>query len=198
MRGTLYYRPFPVVISSPSGGGKSTVCGRLLKKDSRLRFSVTCTTRKPRPGEINGRHYYFLSEDEFKAALRGGRLLEWARVHGNFYGTPLKPMREALKKGISPVMIIDVQGARSVKKRIPEAVTIFLLPPGWKSLRERLLKRKEGAGDIRIRLATARREMRRVEDYDYAVVNDRLDSAVSDILAIISAERHKVARKSRA
>lgn len=154
-----------------------------------MRFSVTCTTRRPRPGEKHGRHYYFLNRNEFKSARSNGMLLEWARVHGHFYGTPRKFLEDTLRKGKNPLMTIDVQGAMAVKKKVPGTVTIFLLPPDWDALRLRLVNRKETPQSIRVRLKTARREIKTIRHYDYVVVNKKLDRAVSDILAIISAER---------
>ncbi|MFH1618931.1 MAG: guanylate kinase [bacterium] len=189
------YRPFPVILSSPSGGGKSTVCSILLRMDPYLRFSVTCTTRSPRPGEKNGKDYYFLSRNQFRDAVRRGSLLEWARVHGEFYGTPRKYVEDAIRKGISPVMTIDVQGAISVKKKIPEAVSIFLLPPHRHSLHRRLIGRGESRANIRIRLKTAKEELKNMVVYDYTVVNDNLAMTTAEVLNIIAAERLKTARR---
>lgn len=191
----LISRSFPVIVSAPSGGGKSTICSRLLKEDSNLRFSVTCTTRRSRPGEKHGRHYYFLDQNEFERARTGGMLLEWARVHGHFYGTPRKFLEDTLRKGKNPLMTIDVQGAMAVKKKVPGTVTIFLFPPDWDTLRLRLVNRRETPQSIRVRLKTARREIKTIRNYDYIVVNEKVDRAVSEILTIISAERLKTERR---
>ena len=184
-----------MVISAPSGGGKTAIRAKLLKLDKRFRFSVTCTTRPMRPGEAEGRDYYFVTPAEFGALRKKGKLLEWAEVHGNLYGTPVKSVTELLQKGFIPVMTIDVKGARSVKKRFPETVTVFLLPPDPAALAARLKKRREPRENIRIRLQTAKKEMMEAEFFEYLVINDRLGEAVSDIRNIAGAECMKVTRK---
>ena len=179
------------VISSPSGGGKTTIAARLRRKLPRLARSVSVTTRAPRRGERNGRHYRFISPAEFQRWQRQDRLLEWARVHGAYYGTPKRQILAALARGRDALLSIDVQGARSVRRALGKrAVLIFLLPPSLTHLRQRLLQRRtETASAIRRRLAAARRELACATWYDYRVVNDRLERAVSDIAKIIGAER---------
>ena len=189
------YKYFPMVIAAPSGGGKTAIREKLLKRDKRFRFSITCTTRPMRPGEVNGRDYYFVNAAGFERLRRGGQLLEWARVHGNLYGTPVKPVKALLKKGLIPVMTIDVKGARSVKTIFPETVTVFLLPPGLKTLLSRLKKRREPAANIRIRLETAKKELKEAAFFEYLVINDKLDTAVSDIREIANIESMRVSRK---
>lgn len=184
-----------MVISAPSGGGKSSIREKLLKRDRRFRFSVTCTTRPMRPGEVEGRDYYFVTLNEFKRLRGSGKLLEWARVHGNMYGTPVKPVMTLLEKGLIPVMTIDVKGARSVKKIFPGTVTVFLLPPGLKTLVDRLRKRREPAENIRVRIATAKKEIKEAAFFDYLVINDKLARAVCDIRAIAGVECMKVSRR---
>ena len=185
---------FPMVISAPSGGGKSAVRSGLLKLDRRFAFSVTCTTRPKRRGEKEGRDYYFVSRREFERRRKSGRLLEWASVHGNLYGTPVKSVRKLLAEGLIPVMTIDVKGARSVKKIFPEAVTVFLLPPDLKTLVRRLKKRGEAPENIALRLATARKEIKAASRYDYLIINDKLGNAVRDVAAIAGFEMLKVRR----
>jgi len=189
------YKYFPMVIAAPSGGGKTAIREKLLKCDRRFRFSITCTTRPMRPGEVNGRDYYFVTAGEFERLRKGGKLLEWARVHGNLYGTPVGPVVKLLEKGLIPVMTIDVKGARSVKKIFPETVTVFLLPPGLKALVRRLKKRREPAANIRIRLETAKKEIKEAAFFEYLVINDKLDLAVRDIREISDIECMKVPRK---
>ena len=184
-----------MVISAPSGGGKSTIREKLLKRDRRFRFSVTCTTRPIRPGEVEGRDYYFVTLKEFRRLRSQGKLLEWASVHGNMYGTPVKSVITLLDKGLIPVMTIDVKGARSVKKIFPGTVTVFLLPPGLKTLVKRLQKRREPAANIRVRLETAKKEIKEASFFDYLVINDKLDAAVSDIRDIADIECMKISRK---
>lgn len=190
------FKYFPLVISSPSGGGKSTVKDKLLKKDKRFRFSITCTTREKRKGEINGRDYFFVTEKKFRELIKSRKLLEWAKVHGNYYGTPLEPVRDLLKKGFIPVMTIDVKGAHSVKERFPDAVTIFLLPPDFKTLVRRLRKRKETNKNIKIRIKTAKREIKQAGFFEYLVLNDNLENAVENIIRIADVETLKISRNT--
>ena len=184
-----------MVLSAPSGGGKSTIREKLLERDRRFRFSVTCTTRTRRPGETDGRDYFFVTLPEFRRLRKSGKLLEWARVHGNMYGTPVKSVVTLLKKGLIPVMTIDVKGARSVKRIFPGTVTVFLLPPGLKTLVRRLKKRREPAANIRVRLETAKKEIKEAAFFDYLVINDKLAEAVGDIRAIADIECLKISRK---
>ena len=179
------------VISSPSGGGKTTVVARLRRALPRLVRSVSVTTRPPRRGERNGRDYRFLSPEEFRRWKRQGRLLESARVHGADYGTPKQPIVQALSRGRDALLNIDVQGARSVRRALgARAVLIFLLPPSLAHLRQRLMRRKtDTASAIRQRLTAAKRELACATWYDYRVVNDRLARAARDILSIMEAER---------
>jgi len=175
------------VISSPSGGGKTTVVSRLLRREPWLSRSISVTTRPMRRGERRGRAYHFISPAAFARLRRSGQLLEWAKVHGAYYGTPIEPIRAALSRGRSVVLSIDVQGARQVRRAIgKQAVLIFLLPPSLEELRERLVRRKtETAAAIRRRLAIARRELAAATRYDHRVVNDRLDIAVRRVAAIV-------------
>ena len=166
----------------------------LLKPGGTFAFSVTCTTRPRRPGEKEGRDYYFVSAAEFGRLRKSGRLLEWAVVHGNFYGTPVKSVRELLAKGLIPVMTIDVKGAAAVKKLFPETVSVFLLPPDLKTLVRRLKKRGEPQANIALRLATARKEIKAAGRYDYLVVNDDLAETVDKVAAIAGVESMKACR----
>ena len=184
-----------MVLSAPSGGGKSTIREKLMKRDRRFRFSVTCTTRPRRPGEVEGRDYYFVTPEEFGRLRAVGKLLEWARVHGNLYGTPAASVATLLEKGLIPVMTIDVKGAKAVKKIFPGTVTVFLLPPGLKTLVRRLQKRRELAANIRIRLETAKKEIKEAAFFDYLVINDKLAEAVADIRDIADIECMKISRK---
>jgi len=179
---------FPLVLSAPSGGGKTAIRRALLRCDKRFRFSVTCTTRPRRPGEKEGRDYYFVKPDRFAAMRRNGGLLEWARVHGNMYGTPARPVERLLEKGLMPVMTVDIKGARAVRRSFPGAVTVFLLPPDLKTLVKRLKRRGESEDGIKVRLATARTELKAAPLFDYLVVNDKLEDAVEAIVKIADAE----------
>ncbi|NLO91075.1 MAG: guanylate kinase [Elusimicrobia bacterium] len=185
---------FPIVISSPSGGGKTTLAGMAMEADSRLSRVVTCTTRQPRGVEKNGRDYHFLSEKQFLSGIRRGAFAEWARVHTHYYGVPKSGLRREMRLGKYPLLVIDVQGGQSIRKAFPEAVLIFLVPPSLKVLRQRLAKRIGGTDNVSLRLETAKTEMAQAVHYDYAVVNDKLDKAAGQIAAIIEAERLRVSR----
>ena len=183
-----------MVISAPSGGGKSVVRAEIFKKDKRFKFSVTCTTRKKRKGEVQGRDYHFVSDKKFKKLISDKKLLEWAKVHGNLYGTPIKSVRDILKENKIPLMTIDVNGARSVKKHFPDAVTVFILSPSLKILVKRLKLRKESEENIAIRLETAKKEIKEAFFYEYFVVNGKLEKAVENIIKIADCESLKMWR----
>jgi guanylate kinase len=178
------------VVSSPSGGGKTTVIDRLLQESPGLTRSVSVTTRPPRPGERQGRDYRFVTPQAFERLRRGGELLEWARVHGASYGTVKRPVLRRLARGRSIVLCIDVQGARQVRRALGDrAVLLFLMPPSMARLRARLLRRRtESVAAVTRRLAAARREMACAAWYDATIINDRLDRTVRMMRAMI--QRH--------
>ena len=184
------------VLSGPSGVGKSTLIERLKRDQFPITHCVTATTRPRREGEEHGIHYYFLGEAEYDALLDSEQFLEHAVVHNLYrYGIPLHSIRDGLRRGKDVILAPDVQGASTVRWKLPNAITIFLRPTSLEELAPRLEARgTETAEERRIRLATAEREMQRVSEYDYVIVNrrDRLDQAVSDLKAIISAERLRV------
>jgi len=185
---------FPIVLSSPSGGGKTTLAGMAMGADRKLVRVVTCTTRQPRGGEKHGRDYFFLTEKSFKDGIRRGKFAEWARVHTNYYGVPKSELRKQMRRGNNPLLVIDVQGGNTIRKSFPEAALIFVLPPDMKTLAARIAKRAGGTDNVALRLKTAKKEITQARRYDYAVVNDRLDKAAAQIAAIIEAERLKVSR----
>ena len=181
------------VLSAPSGSGKTTVLSALLKRDPKLMRSVSATTRPPRSGERNGKDYWFLSSARFREGIARGRFLEYARVLKNWYGTPKAPIGKATRAGRDVLLGIDIQGARQVRRSRLPTTTLFLLPPSLAVLRQRLERRgTETPEQIRDRLKLAKRELKEVGRYDYAVVNDRLQEAVEAVETIIRAERFRV------
>jgi guanylate kinase len=182
--------PFLLVLSAPSGGGKTTVCELLLKRLPWMKRCITATTRVPRPGEKHGRDYWFLSEAEFKRRIANGGFFEYAQVHGNYYGTPRKEVEAALSKGQSLALVIDVQGGAAVKGQRPESVLVFLAPPSMAVLKRRLFKRATDDPDVLSRrLREAARECAAGARYDYLVVNDDLHQAVTKVEQICEAAR---------
>ncbi|MCA1366384.1 guanylate kinase [Bradyrhizobium sp. BRP14] len=184
-------RGLMLVISSPSGAGKSTIARNLLEADPELSISVSVTTRQRRPSEIEGRHYYFKTIREFEAFRATDSLLEWAEVHGNFYGTPRDAVEKAMAEGRDMLFDIDWQGAQQLQEKMAgDVVSIFILPPSMAELQSRLHRRAEDSEEvIATRLANSRAEIEHWREYDYIVVNDDLDRAFSAVRAIVEAER---------
>ena len=183
MKGNLF------VLSGPSGTGKSTVISRVTQEYP-LQFSVSATTRASRPGEVDGTHYYFVTRDAFEDMIRKDELLEHAEYVGNYYGTPAAPLQKAMDEGIDCLLDIEPQGALQVKQRRPDAILLFLMPPSMEVLEQRL----KGRGDtlpelVEKRLQQARWELQQADQYDYIVVNDRVENAAREILSVIRAEK---------
>ena len=182
-----------IVLSGPSGVGKSTVIAELLTQRKDIYFSVSYTTRNPREGEVDGVNYNFVTRDEFERMIRDGELLEHAQYVNNYYGTSMKVIRDHLEQGTDVLLDIEVQGAANVKAKCPEAVLIFILPPSMEELEKRLQNRNTDAEDvIRQRLIRAREECAELEKYDYVVVNNSVINAVGDILSILTSEECRV------
>jgi len=182
-------KPFPIILSAPSGGGKTTIARRLLEVRDDIGYSVSATTRAPRAGEVDGISYHFMSRDEFAAAAARGEFAEYAEVHGNMYGTLRREVQRVLASGRHVMMAIDVQGAARFAAAFPETVQIFVLPPSAQALIERLRMRgTENADTMAERLRNALTELRVVEQYDYVVINDELERAVANVSGIIDAE----------
>jgi guanylate kinase len=184
------------VVSAPSGAGKTSLLKALVPTDPRLRVSVSHTTRTPRPGEQDGTHYHFVERGRFEAMAAAGEFLEHARVFDNLYGTSERSVRERLVAGFDVVLEIDWQGARQVRARFPEAVSVFIVPPSVEALRRRLSGRGQDSAEvIDRRMRDARNELSHFGEYDYVVVNDVFDQALADLRAIISAERLRLSRQ---
>lgn len=187
-----------VVVSSPSGGGKGTILKSLFARNENLRMSVSATTRAPRAGEEHGVHYYFIGRDEFKQNIERGAMLEYAEYCGNFYGTPKTPIQAWLDAGHDVVLEIEVQGGRQIKAAAPDCVSLFILPPSLEVLEKRLRGRGTETDEVIVkRLEAAREEIRCVEDYDYAVINDTVEQAVLEIESILAAEKLRVSRDNK-
>lgn len=186
------------VVAAPSGAGKSSLVKALLELDARLAVSVSHSTRPPRGQEQDGREYHFVSTETFRAMIERGDFFEWAEVHGNLYGTSRQAIQERMRAGEDVVLEIDYQGALQIKQLFPTAVLIFILPPSWEELRQRLLRRGEDAGDvIEQRMVNARHEVAQARHFDYVVVNALFETALFDLKTIVHAQRLKYAAQRR-
>lgn len=184
-----------VVLSAPSGAGKTTLAKELIKKNDNLALSVSYTTRKPRPNETDGKHYYFVSEKKFFDLIDKGKMIEWAEVHGNYYGTPVQEIKKLWANNCDVLFDIDIQGGINIKRKYPKrTVLIFILTSTVKILEKRLINRKtDNQKEIEKRLKNAKNEVNiACREYDYLVINDNLDRAFNDILNIISAKKLKI------
>jgi len=186
-----------IIVSGPSGAGKSILASRVLQLVPHLKFSVSYTTRAPRGSEQNGVEYFFVSREEFQALIRGNDLLEWAEVHGHYYGTSLKFVDDLLRQGEDVLLDIDVQGASIVRRKRPDAVAIFILPPSYRILRERLMRRSLDPGFvIEKRLKIACKEIRKYKSYDFLIVNEELNNSTLELQSIILSARCRTAARS--
>lgn len=187
-----------VVLSGPSGAGKGTLCKALLEQMPSLNYSVSLTTRLPRAGEIDGVNYFFVTQQKFEEMIANNELLEWARVHDNYYGTPRSYIEQCLTQGEDVILEIDTQGAMQIKAKFPEAVFIFILPPSLAELAARISKRgTETPEVIAKRLKAAVTELSYITEYDYIVTNDIIDDALNKLMAIITAEKSRVKRQPK-
>lgn len=193
MTPTIDRRGLLLVLSSPSGAGKTTLSRRLLELDDRIAMSVSVTTRKPRPGEVEGKDYFFRDEAAFNRMREEGGLLEWARVFGNFYGTPRAPVEQSLVKGRDVLFDIDWQGAQQLKEKMAgDLVRVFVLPPSGAILQQRLQSRNQDPPDVVARrMAEASAEISHWAEYDYVIVNAEIEASVASLTAILAAERLK-------
>lgn len=186
------------VVAAPSGAGKSSLVKALLELDSHLAVSVSHTTRAPRGQEQHGREYWFVDEPQFRQMIDAGDFFEWAQVHGNLYGTSRKAIIERLMGGEDVVLEIDFQGALQIKQLFPHAVLIFILPPSWDELRQRLLRRGEdGAEVIEVRMANAREEVAQARHFDFVIINSLFETALFDLKTVVHSQRLKYAAQRR-
>ncbi len=184
-----------IVLSGPSGTGKGTICRELLRSRPDLHYSISATTRPPRIGEINGVNYWFISHEEFRALIKNDELLEWAEVYGNYYGTLRRYVAELLDNGQDVVLEIDTQGAMQVKEKFFHGVFIYILPPSLDELADRIYKRgTDSMESIKKRLSCVTNELTCIQNYNYVVINDKVDVAVRKVEAIIGAEKCNVKR----
>lgn len=184
-----------IVISGPSGAGKGTICKSFLERNPEVAISVSATTRSPRNGEVEGVNYYFMSKENFKEKIEANDFLEYAEVYDNFYGTPKSNVEELLANGKDVILEIDIQGALKVKENTEEGVFIFILPPSMEELKARIIKRgSETPESLMKRFKSAYKEINFISRYNYAVVNDEVETAVEKLEAIISAEKCRVDR----
>lgn len=189
------YRGILFVISSPSGGGKGTLIRRVLKSVPGLSYSVSWTTRRPRPGELDGVNYHFVTPEEFERMRDAGGFLEWAVVHGNLYGTARSVVEQDLAEGRDIILEIDVQGGESVRRAMPSVVGVFIMPPSFEVLRDRLRRRMtERPEELALRLSNSRAEVERYVEFDYLVLNDEIERAAAQLASVVYAER---ARRER-
>jgi len=190
LRGTLF------VVSSPSGGGKGTIIRYVLDVVENLSYSVSYTTRAPRQSEVDGREYFFISRETFDDMVAAGEFLEWACVHGNFYGTSKKQIIEETAAGTDIILEVDVQGAASVRQLLMDSVSIFILPPSYEVLRQRLIARgTDSPQQLEVRLRNAPEELKQYSSFDYVIINDEIDRAAAQLASIIYAERVRCMRQ---
>jgi guanylate kinase len=184
------------VISAPSGTGKTTLAHLLLSRFPDMSFSISYTTRLPRPGEIQGQDYFFVKKTEFEESITKREMLEWAKVYGYYYGTPLNFVREKIVAGKDVLLDIDIQGAQEVIKKIPEAVLIFIIPPSWEELQRRITSRSaESSKVIKKRLRAAKKEIEMAREFDYIVINDILERALEELVNIVKATKAKASKR---
>jgi len=183
-----------IVLSGPSGAGKGTICKSLLKETD-IQYSISATTRKPRPGEQDGREYFFFTKEDFENKIKEDGFLEWAKVYDNYYGTPKKFVEDMLVEGKDCILEIDPQGAQKVRATKPDSVLVFIAPPSMQELKNRITNRAtEKLSEINKRLSCAKEEMLCMQNYDYVVINDQVEKAVEKIKAILIAEKCSIQR----
>lgn len=184
-----------IVVSGPSGAGKDTICNKVIEDSDNIWLSVSMTSRNPRGNEKEGKNYFFVTKEEFEQKIKGGRLLEYTNYNGNYYGTPRDKLEDYLNRGIDVILVLDINGAINIKKLVPSALFIFIMPPDMETLKKRLIARKtESKEKVIARFTEAYNEINSYNKYNYVVVNDKIENAVSKVKAIIQAEKCRVER----
>ena len=185
-----------IIVSAPSGAGKTTLVDGAIERDNRVRPSISFTSRRPRVGEEQGVHYHFVSRAEFEAMIANGDFLEWAEAHSNLYGTSRRAVEEIRSSGCDAILTIDIQGAAQARKLFPDAISVFIMPPSFDALTRRLENRgTDTEHDRRLRLDNALHEMEQYVNFDYVVINDDLNRAIDELVAILTAERCRLERR---
>lgn len=184
-----------IVVSGPSGAGKDTICNRVIEDSDNIWLSVSMTSRNPRGNEKEGKNYFFVTKEEFEQKIKDGKLLEYTNYNGNYYGTPKDKLEDYLNRGIDVILVLDINGAINIKKLVPSALFIFIMPPDMETLKKRLIARKtESKEKVIERFTEAYNEINSYSKYNYVVVNDKIENAVSKVKAIIQAEKCRVER----
>lgn len=184
-----------IVVSGPSGAGKDTICNKVIEDSDNIWLSVSMTSRNPRGNEKEGKNYFFVTKEEFEQKIKDGKLLEYTNYNGNYYGTPKDKLEDYLNRGIDVILVLDINGAINIKKLVPSALFIFIMPPDMETLKKRLIARKtESKEKVIARFTEAYDEINSYNKYNYVVVNDKIENAVSKVKAIIQAEKCRVER----
>lgn len=184
-----------IVVSGPSGAGKDTICNKVIEDSDNIWLSVSMTSRNPRGNEKEGKNYFFVTKEEFEQKIKDGKLLEYTNYNGNYYGTPKDKLEDYLNRGIDVILVLDINGAINIKKLVPSALFIFIMPPEMETLKKRLIARKtESKEKVIARFTEAYNEINSYNKYNYVVVNDKIENAVSKVKAIIQAEKCRVER----
>lgn len=184
-----------IVVSGPSGAGKDTICNKVIEDSDNIWLSVSMTSRNPRGNEKEGKNYFFVTKEEFEQKIKDGKLLEYTNYNGNYYGTPKDKLEDYLNRGIDVILVLDINGAINIKKLVPSALFIFIMPPDMETLKKRLIARKtESKEKVIARFNEAYNEINSYNKYNYVVVNDKIENAVSKVKAIIQAEKCRVER----
>ncbi len=185
-----------IVVSAPSGCGKTTLVEQVIKEMPEMRFSISCTTRRPRQGEEEKKEYYFISEENFKKKIQNKEFLEWEEKFGNYYGTPLSVFQNALDNGEDIILSIDVKGAAAIKAKFPESISVFIMPPSTKELENRLRGRNTDVEEeVEMRIGESKEEMKKAGQYDYLIINEDLSKAAKELISVIKSEKNRETTK---